>query len=194
VQHALDRAAVDGTPPDRRNLLRTIISAAEGISWVCRSHVLSIAEELGETTPFMELAFSEASLFVNERGEIVEQPRYISTIAMIRLTARVATQLCPDSTVDLGTTGWRCLKNAFQTRNRITHPKSSSDLAISDEEMACAKVGFFWFLDFSIHLMEETMKAFSTHVSLAKDLVDRLKAGDPDALALYNRVHQDLGD
>ncbi|WP_145902276.1 MULTISPECIES: hypothetical protein [Sphingobium] len=194
VQHALDLAALSASPTDRRNLLRTIISAAEGISWIYRVHVLSVAKEFDATTPFIEMALAEASFSVSEQGEIVEQARYTSLTAIIRLTTRIAQSICPDLDVDFGGVGWMHLKDAIKMRNRITHPKNIRDLAVSEQEIEKAKLGFFWFLDIALRVMEETVKEFSVLVVDLKKLGQELRRGDPDALDLYRRAHRDSDD
>ncbi|MFK4793426.1 hypothetical protein [Sphingobium sp. ZW T5_29] len=194
VQWALDHLQASDGPVERRNLLRTTVSAAEGMSWVYRMHVLSIAMEFDVATPLMEMAFAEASFSVSERGEIIEQPRHVSLPAMIRLTTKVAKSCCKEIDVDFGCAEWENLKRAIAARNRITHPKSNGDLILSDVEIGAAKSGFFWFFDMSIGVMEQTVRAFGKHVALAKEIVGDLIAGDPDTVALYERAHRELDD
>jgi hypothetical protein len=194
VQHALDRTALSASPTDRRNLLRTIISAAEGISWIYRVHVLSVAKEFDATTPLMEMALAEASFSVSEQGVIVEQARHISLTAIIRLTTRIAQSICPNLDVDFSVIGWKHLKDAIKMRNRITHPKNICDLAVSEKEIESAKLGFFWLLNTTLHVMEETVKEFSVLVADLKKLGEELRQGDPDALDLYQRAHRDSDD
>ena len=194
VQEALDLAVKGCSPSVRRSVLRTVISAAEGVSWNYRSYILSVAREIGRATPLMELAFAEASYAVNERGDLVEQARYISLTAMIRLTTKVAQSICSDLTIDFGVGGWSDLKNAISARNRITHPKSAEDLVVSEKEIETVKVGFFWFLEMSSYVMDEVTKEFSIHVHMAREVLGLLKEGNPDILDLYNRVHQDHDD
>lgn len=194
VDQALDRAQLQDTAGDRRNLMRTIISAAEAVSWVFRGHVLAIARELEDPDPLVELAFAEASFSVSERGEIIEQARYVSLTAMIRLIVRVAQSIRSDLEVDFGTNGWQSLKSAIQARNRITHPKSAADLTITDAEVEMARAGFFWLLDMTAYVSEEVLKELAFSAMITREVVDDLIAGDPDTLALYHRVHRELDE
>lgn len=190
VRWALSHMQEEDTPIARRNLLRTLISATEGMSWVYRVHVLSIAKEFDATTPLLEMAFAEASFMVTEQGKIVEQARYISLPAMIRLTTRVASTFCEDARIDFECAEWDNLKKAITARNRITHPKNYDDLLLSDAEIEAAKSGFFWIFDMSIGVMELTVKALGRHAEITKDVVGKLVSGDPDTLALYDRAHR----
>lgn len=154
--------------------------------------VLAIAKELEAATPLMEMAFAEASYAVSGKGEIVEQARYISLTAMVRLVTNVAISFCPELDVDFGNVGWEKLKLAIDARNRVTHPKAEADLAVSDAEIEAAKTGFFWFLDLTANVLEHAVRHLHSHAALARELVNELIAGDPDALALYQRVHREM--
>ncbi|KFG89166.1 hypothetical protein BV98_002993 [Sphingobium herbicidovorans NBRC 16415] len=194
VQWALDHLAQSDTQTARRNLIRCLVSAAEGMSWTYRMNIMSMARHFDEANPLIEMAFAEASYAVTENGVIVEQARHISLTAMIRLTTRVAQTFCPEVKVDFGVAGWSALKKAISVRNRITHPKQPEDLLLSDDEIEAAKAGFFWFSDMAMGVMEAAIKTFAADVRLAKDLIEKYKSGDPDTLALFKRAHQGLDD
>lgn len=194
VQRALDRTALTDTQSDRRNLLRTIISAAEGVSWTYRIHVLSVAQQFDAVTPQIEMAFAEASFSISGSGDIVEQTRYVPLTAMIRLITNVAQSFCPDAEVDFSDAGWQKLRIGIAARNRITHPKNDGDLILSDAEIEAAKTGFFWFLNASGNVMEKIVEAYSHLVAGLKQLGQELSSGDPEALELYHRVHQGQSD
>lgn len=191
VQHALSQARESGEQADKRNLIRAIISAAEGVSWDCRNHVHSILKDFGQTTALLDLAFAELTYSVSERGLLIEQPRFISITAMIRLTVNVAKAMCPQLHVDFGSAGWSRLKKAISIRNRITHPKQMSDLTVSEDDIEAALSGFFWLLAVSGDIMEASLREARRHADLAREIIEKLKSGDPETLALY---HQSLDD
>jgi hypothetical protein len=191
VQSALDALETSDHISDRRNLLRTMMSAAEGVTWVYRNYVFSIAKEMEASDPLMEMAYAEASFQVTETGEIVPQPRFVTLPAAIRMATRTAHTLNPDVNVDFGGREWSSLRKAILLRNRITHPKKLDDLLVYEDDISSAKEGFFWLLDMSITVMDLCTKAFSTHVEEAKDFLTRLVAGDPGALDLYDQAHRE---
>ncbi len=191
IEHVLKQVQTSDTASDRRNALRTIISAMEGAAWVYRMHILSMLEELDRSTPMLERAFSETSLYVSENGQIREQPRFVSTTAMIRLTTRVAQDLCPGLHVDFNEVGWQELQKAIKVRNRITHPKSLSDLSVTHEDVEQAHAGFDWLLTTLVSVMESTLHELSTYAIEAKKIVEGLRSGDPDTIALYERVRRE---
>ena len=190
IQHALQQAQISDTDSDRRNALRAIISAMEGTAWIYRMHVLSVAQSLGRSTPNLEFAFSETSLFVNEQGELKEQQRVVSTTAMIRLATNIAKDMCDGLNADFSDVGWQRLRSAIRLRNRITHPKTVEDLAISQQDLDAASAGFDWFLTNVVAVMEATLKELKAFNTEAKDFIEKLNAGDPDTVALYERLHR----
>lgn len=194
VQHALNLARDSNEQADRRNLIRTIISATEGISWDCRDYVRSILREVGQIPPLLELAFDELTYFVSERGQLITQPRFVSTTSMIRLTVNVAQMLGSDLQVDFGNGGWDSLKKAIAIRNRITHPKSLDDLIVSDIDVETAQSGFFWFIGVSGDVMEAVTEKFRLHADLCRQFLEKLKAGDPETVALYQSSLTDIRD
>lgn len=190
VQWSLDQITHADTQAARRNMLRTFVAAAEGISWVFRMQILAIAKECDASSPAIEMAFAEAAYTVTAAGEIREQARFVPLTAMIRLTTKVAQSYCPDLVIDFGLVGWEDLKRAIAARNRITHPKGDDDFLVRKHEIDAAKSGFFWFADMAVGVMEHAMKTVAEY----RDFAQKLIAGDPDARALYERAHQDMMD
>ncbi|WP_037455889.1 hypothetical protein [Sphingobium chlorophenolicum] len=194
IERALHQAEVSNAGSDRRNALRTIISAMEGAAWIYRMHVLSVARGIDMSTPRLEFAFSETVLFVSEQGEIKEQRRFVSTTAMIRLATKTAQEMCPHLKIDFMNPGWQKLKDSIRLRNRITHPKNLEDLVVSRRNLDDAKMGFDWFLTTVADVMEVTLKEFSAYAADAKDIIEKLSAGDPDTIALYERARRESDD
>ena len=194
VQEVLQQAEDLNSVSARRNALRAIISATEGLCWIYRTHVLSVAKDLKAATAQLELAFSETIISVNNQGQMIEQQRYISTLAMIRFATRTAESLCPGLNVDFGDAGSLKLREAMKMRNRITHPKHADDLAVSAYDVAQAKLGFDWFLSTVVNVMAATIAEMASYARIGREIVEQLKQGDPDTLALYQQVHRDLDD
>ena len=105
-----------------------------------------------------EFAFAEKSYAVSDNGQIQEQIRFVSIPSMIRLTTQIAEQLDTELEIDFGVVGWADLKQAIKVRNRITHPKSISDLDISDTDIAIIQSGLLWFLG-SVYIQRQHLRA-----------------------------------
>ncbi len=165
----------------------------EGATWIYRMHILSVAESLDVSTPKLKWAFSETSLFISETGKIKEKQNFVPTTAMIRLATKTAEDMCSIK-IDFMHIGWKYLKDAITLRNRVTHPKKVEDLAVSRHDLENAYVAFDWFLTTVANVMEATLKEMSAYAQDTKDLVEKLRTGDPDTLALYESVYREPDD
>jgi hypothetical protein len=133
----------------------------------------------------MDMALSEQTYSVTESGEIKEQIRFLSLPAMIRLTTRLAEDICPGFKFDFRNEGWSNFKLSFKIRHRVTHPKNMDELKITDQEITTAESAFFWILNLTQYISEVTLLELTHHVKTMQQVADDLIAGDPKTLALY---------
>lgn len=185
VQSALARLGVSDTEAHRREAVRTTFAAIEGVAWVYREHVRTFTQDLGSMTPLLDFALQEKTYAVNDRGDLTEQTRFIPLTAMIRLTTQVAERSCPGLVVDFGHVGWSNLKLAIGVRNRLVHPKTTEDLAITQGDLEIAKSGFFWLLALVIEGMTAVNDTLISFGADSRTVVDQLLSGDEKALADY---------
>jgi hypothetical protein len=185
---SLERHDHQSTQANKRDLVRTIFAAIEGLIWMYRVEIRFHANVIDPLSPIQEIALAEKSYAVDERGEIKEQVRFIPIPAMIRLTTRIAEQICPELKIDFGALGWTDLKQAIKVRNRITHPKNTSDLNVSEADIAISQSGLFWFLDLFEKVLNALHSATTNYLADVRDLTKLLKSGDETALAQYRKV------
>lgn len=190
VEDALQRQTSNDIPTHRRGLIRTLIAAVEGMAWVYREHILAIATEMEEISDREKTALSEVVVAVDEQGRISEQKRYLSTIATIRLTTRLARKFTLNCDPDFGDGGWSDLRETFALRNRLSHPKRSMDLQISSEDVARAVSAFHWLSGVVVSVMTRSNVAFRRDVDAISEVLNPLKAGDPEMLALYRKINE----
>lgn len=188
VEDALQRQESQDSQTTRRSLIRTLIAAVEGLAWIYREHVLDIAKEMDELSDKERAALADTMTMVDDRGRISEQKRYLSTIATIRLTTRVAQKFALDCQPDFGGAGWSDLKDTFALRNRITHPKREVDLEISEQDVARAISAFHWFIGVVVAVMTQSNNAFRRDVEALSEIAGLLKAGDEKMLQLYREI------
>jgi hypothetical protein len=185
VISAFERAQKDNTQSAKRDLIRTIFVAIEGLVWTYREHVRSVAQSTDELTPIMALAFSETSYFVSETGKLEQQTRFISLTAMLRYATRVAEEISQDLKIDFGCKGWSDLQKAIAIRNRITHPKSKTDLELTSEDIKVAQSSLFWLLGIIHSVMEATNNSAKSYLADMTTFIDKLTDGDEEAWAEY---------
>ncbi len=179
------RLAAEDSDAGRRHLVRTVFAAIEGVVWTCREHVLAIASSMGTLQPLAGMALREQTYMVSERGDVVEQIRFVTLPAMLRLIAKQAQLIEPELTVRFDNSGWQNLKEAIVIRNRITHPKLVTDLAISDADVTIVNSGFTWTLATTEYIMASANLAHRWRNEDLRTLLGRLESGDPAALAAY---------
>ena len=185
VIDAIERHGGAGSQSSKRDLIRTGFAAIEGVAWIFREHIVDAARTTSNLDPAEEVALSEISYQVTEQGKITGQTKYLSLIATIRLTARIAEKLSPDVKIDFSESGWVGLQQAIKVRNRITHPKSRFDLVLSDEEVRTSVGALFWLLEEVERVMAAANVAIKEYLVKFSEILTQLKKGDPAILAEY---------
>ena len=169
----------------RREEIRATFAAIEGVTWICREQVRQAARSLDVLTPYADLALQERTFGVTDKGDIVEQVRYITLPTILRLTIKQARLVSPSIELDVKGTGWMALTALIGVRNRVTHPKSVADLAISDADLASAAAGLLWLMQAVDTISQALVEAQRTYNEVARNVVDDLIAGDADTWAAY---------
>lgn len=190
---ARGRLAVADTQTARRDVVRASLAAMEGDVWEMRQHVASALADLETLTPMADLALRETSYSVSTEGKIVEQPRGLPLPTVIRLAVSQAMLISPEIRVDFSEAGWSHLRQAVTIRNRITHPKFADDLTIAEVDLKVVASALSWVVATSNYVMASTNLALIRYNDALRDIVDRLKAGDPDALAAYQAALAEPG-
>lgn len=188
---ARSRLAIADTQTARRDIVRASLATMEGLAWIMRQHVAAALAGLDALTPMAELALSETAYSVTTDGQVVEQPRGLPLPTAIRLAVSQARIISPEIEIDFSEAGWSRVRHAVTIRNRITHPKPGNDLTITDDDLNVVASGLLWLLATNEYVMASTNLALVQHNKDIRELVDRLRAGDPDALAAYHAVLDD---
>ncbi|HZF46195.1 MAG TPA: hypothetical protein VEZ26_07665 [Sphingomonadaceae bacterium] len=194
VVAAMKRYRVEKTQANSRDLIRSIFAAVEGSVWLYRQHVTSIAKSIEAITREEELALAETAYLVNANGTISEQMRFIPLPALIRLTTRIANRVDPRTGTRFDVPGWESFQRAIAIRNRITHPKTKSDLLVSERDVDTCYAAFFWLLQLTQSGMEAVVSAFRAHAEEMREIFEKLKAGDPEITTLYHRAQMYLDE
>jgi class 3 adenylate cyclase len=189
---ARQRLSAADAQTTRRDVVRASLAAIEGMTWTAREHVREALAQLEELTPVADLALREMSYTVSDRGELVEQVRGLPLLTILRLVVSQAKIISPEISVQFSGRGWSDLRQAVQIRNRITHPKSDLDLEVCDSDLAAVEAGLFWLQATVEYLMASINLALVRYKDQLSEFVQRLKAGDPEALALYHSKNREI--
>jgi hypothetical protein len=194
VLAARERLSTSDSQTARRDVVRASLAAMEGLIWEAREHVREVLAGTDQLSPVANLALRELSYVVSEKGQLIEQMRSVPLLTAIRFVVSQAKIISPEISVAFSAAGWADLRQAIDIRNRITHPKPYQDLAISDHDLDVVGSGLSWLLATVEYVMASTNLAFARHAELMRKTVERLRAGDPDALAEYLRISREIDE
>jgi hypothetical protein len=144
------------TPTHRRELIRTVFAAIEGLHWQLKQDVLRHAEVVTRLSPHEHSALLEETYSVDPQGSVRTQPRFLPLPTAIRLVVSIVKRYRPEYVVDFAHPGWANLREAVAIRNRLVHPRELTDLTVSDIEIRQALSAFNWLLALVIEVLRET--------------------------------------
>ena len=194
VIRSLERAEQTRNMSDRRDLVRTSLAAIEGLVGDYRDSIIEIAHDLGDLADEERIALSEKVVNVDRQGRISQQTRNLPMIVMFRLVTNIATKLNPAVDVDFGVLGWEHLQHAIHVRNRITHPKTTADLLVSEEDIEKTVSAVDWVMRVVIEATGAATVALKQYSDEFREVAEALKRKDPEITALYESVLRDLDD
>jgi len=172
----------------RRDAIRTVFAAIEGLVWIFRVEVVDAAEATCGLDDDEKSILRERQLAVSEKGQIVSQIRFLTLIATIRFVARIASRINGCDHFDFGGHEWERFRTAIAIRNRITHPKSADDLHVSKDDVSKVTGAFFWLLDRHVEVLSQAVQTRKAYLGEFDEILEKLKGGDPEVTELYNSL------
>jgi hypothetical protein len=150
------RLKVTDSQTHRRELIRTVFAAIEGLHWQLKQDVLRHASSVTKLSAHEYAALQEEAYSVDANGSVRSQPRLLPLPTAIRLVTAMVQRYRPGYAVDFQHLGWSNLRASVETRNRLVHPKSLEELSVSDHELDQALSAFRWLLALVIEVLRET--------------------------------------
>lgn len=125
----------------RRHLIRAVAAFIEAMTYQLRQVILHCLEPNARSELFF--ALKEQQIDIGNNGIIQSKRLKTGSIALIKFSLRTfddlfGTDLCPDFDTIL----FKNLVDTFSVRDRLMHPKTLDDLAISNEEFNAALDAF----------------------------------------------------
>lgn len=158
VVAAAERVKGNENQTYRRELVRTVFSAIEGLHWKLKRDVFRHAQVVADLTPHEVAALLEETYSVDDRGMVRAQPKFMPLLSAIRLVITIVKRYRPTYEVDFNHVGWTNLCRAVEIRNRIVHPKTLKDLSVTDEEIRQSLSAFYWLVALCVEVLRETKK------------------------------------
>jgi hypothetical protein len=133
----------------RRAYIRNVFAMIEGCVWALKQLVLDAPTKTGnpKKLPLADYSLiSETTYELKSNGQIRTQPKFLKLPENVRFTFGLLEKYF-QAKADLGVGGksWADFVKVQEIRNRITHPKSSAQFTVSDEEIEMCKNVCSWF-------------------------------------------------
>ncbi len=132
----------------RRMTYRTVFASIETLARFLRQTALLFTESGGGPFSVAErMALSERSYEVSGDGSVIEKSAKIRTLDGICLSLDAIARSAGVTYVIKKSKGWSALCAANKVRDRLTHPKTVEDFAVTEEEMDLLLCGWRWYMD-----------------------------------------------
>src|SRR2546423_1599813 len=86
-------------------------------------------------------------MYPETKLDVVDRPVFIKFLNNVKFSFRIHSKSIGSAfKLSLGGNGWQKLQEAVKVRDRLMHPKATTDLDVTDAEVKAAKTAFEWFL------------------------------------------------
>ncbi|MBD2567546.1 hypothetical protein [Anabaena lutea] len=177
---------------NRRTYIRCFFSEVEGILFTLQKMTVELLEQdsgVGEQTilinknfmkskygrkadktsisyyeilPQQFLALQEADYKVEETGEVILSPKFISPKNKVAFVEKMLNTVFGTNLNIKSISGWEDFTNSIEIRNDITHPKNLHCFQIDDDELKKINNARLWFDKFITQTLKEIIIAINT--------------------------------
>lgn len=137
VVRAIGNSKKSLSQPKRRALVRTIFALVEAGTW-SRKQIALLQHELGNVS-FSEgeiALLKEEQYDLDQSGAVKVQKKFLRLADNIKFGVKAYAKAAGIRYVlPTDNNDWQAFLNSIKVRNRITHPKKSTELIITDEEL-----------------------------------------------------------
>src|SRR5206468_3682365 len=131
---------------DRRNLVRSSFAAVEGLTWALKVAALRVHDTGSVQFDEGEVAIlSERRFDLGDDGNVRRAYAQIPIKKNLRFAWRAFAKANKvDVTLDCGSPWWKDFGEAKKIRDRLVHPKSTSDLYVTEAEVQTMNRALVW--------------------------------------------------
>ncbi|MEW7987353.1 MAG: hypothetical protein AB2805_16895 [Candidatus Thiodiazotropha sp.] len=133
----------------RRAYVRSLFALIEGSIWVLKQTVLHAPVQEGKAKSLIPAEYallSDKTYDLKSNGTPKVQTKYLKLPENLRFTFTVVQKYFQlELDIGVGTVAWDKFLEAQSIRNRITHPKTSSEFEVTDDEIALCQEVCSWF-------------------------------------------------
>ncbi len=130
-----------------RALARSMFSSIEGILFLMKQKVITVAQDLGVQFNHVEIEFlNEVETKLNDNSDVRTSKAKISSTNNLTGTFKFFSKAaCSTFKLDRGDEGWMAFTEASTIRDRITHPKCVADMHFTMDDLHALQKAHAWF-------------------------------------------------
>lgn len=143
-----DKEILDGIKSEylyfrRRNYVKTVFSSIEGILFAMKRILLSHSKNLSDEEI---IKLQEYKLVGPNEINLKKEILFLRTDENVKFVIRTYEKVKTNGVItNLKCDDWEGFRKSIEIRNRITHPKHSKDLLVSEDEMKVIEEAHEWF-------------------------------------------------
>lgn len=155
----------------RRTFIRSVFALIEGFTYCLKQVALEASKKFRVEMSKSEVALlSEESYEVNDKGEAETKTAFIQLPGNIRFVFNMYSRAYGlNYKLKIDDNGWLSFKEALKVRNRLTHPKSTSDVLVSDQDMSYAENAAIWFVKSSDEVQRAMIEKMKVKIQTMKE-------------------------
>ena len=166
---------------NKRAYVRSVFALIEGVLYNLKSATSNLGIILKNLTLNELVVLDGTQLDINDDGNVTTKPYYPKFINNFKFSFKIyAKSIGSKYIINLSGQGWQSLCKSVKVRDRLMHPKESSDLAVSDEEILDAKKAIDWFL------LNYSLSGYYAQ----KSFQDKLSTSKEDVSVLESNIHR----
>jgi hypothetical protein len=165
---------------ERRLLVRSIFSFVEAFSYSLKTLALDSRASFS-LGPGERMLAVEETCELSTSGRVETRRAKLHTLGNVRFAFDIAARSeGADFHLDVSHRGWQLLQHSIKVRDRLMHPKVSSDLHVSDEEIRNALFAFIWFESQAVKLLLMIISSLRGRARTLEAEVTELKSTSED--------------
>ena len=164
----------------RRNYIRATFAFIEGALSIMRQHVLEEVEAKRFEPTHAELALlREETYDLKDNGDVRTRDLFLPALPSLRFTFDIFAHAHAITAIpDYSAQGWQAFQHSLKIRHRITHPKATSDIDVSDPELDAVEQAHIWFLESTTSVYVEGRATLMAQLDVARRSLLNAKSGD----------------
>lgn len=159
-----------------RVIIRSMFAAIEGTVFGLKQLAYASSTGTGPLKLDELLLCRELEFKLNDKGEVVGTPAHLKLESNLKFAfSALAKAYHLDFKLDLNSPGWNDLLHSIKIRNRLAHPKKTSDLEVNGDDLHRAIGAFKWFRTQRNTLFDTMEKQIETSAKYIETMCRQLK-------------------